>query len=102
MAEAFLLPSAERDLEAIHRYTAVEWSDAQADRYISGLQQALTHIADFPGMGVEAAPGSGIRVWIYQRHRIVYCATSQGIEVSRIFHDARNIDLILAHYTAYA
>ena len=100
MTEVVLLPSAERDLEAIHHYTLAEWGAVQADHYLSGLRTALTDIARFPSMGVEAKPASGVRVWNYKRHRILYRTAKQSLIVSRIFHAARDVDLVLAHYAA--
>jgi toxin ParE1/3/4 len=100
MARVTFLPGAERDLEDIHEYTVEEWSEAQARRYLVGLRASLDKVASFPHLGVEALPHSGIRVWTYGSHRVVYQAREDGIEVSRIFHAARDVDLVLVHYSA--
>lgn len=98
MGSVTLLPSAEQDLEAIHEYTVSAWSAGQAQRYLFGLRESLDRLAGFPSMGVEI--GSGVRVWHYQRHRIVYREAEDGIEVSRVFHSSRDVDLVLEHHAA--
>jgi len=95
-----VVSAAERDLEAIHEYTVEEFGPTQAGRYLAGLRAAFERLAHFPRIGVEARSASGIRVWHYQRHRIVYRETPEGIVISRVLHAAREVDLILEHFAA--
>lgn len=95
-----IVTAAARDLESIHEYTVDQFGPSQAARYIDGLREAFERLALFPRIGVEAKPGSGVRVWHYQRHRIVYRVAAEAVEVSRVLHAARDVDLVLEHYAA--
>ena len=95
-----VVSAAARDLEGIHEYTVEQFGPMQAARYVDGLREAFERLAHFPRIGVEARPASGIRVWHYQKHRIVYRVTRDGIEVTRVPHAARDVDLVLEHYAA--
>lgn len=95
-----ILQAAVRDLEAIHEYTVDRFGSAQAIRYVSGLREAFERLVHFPGLGVEVNPDLDVRVWHYERHRIVYRATSEAVVISRVIHAARNVDLVLEHYAA--
>jgi len=100
MTLVFFRPSAEQDLEEIHEFTVEEWGPLQARRYLLGLRVSLDKVASYPSLGVEARPRSGVRVWTYRSHRVVYRTREDGIEVSRIFHAARDVDLVLEHFSA--
>lgn len=95
-----IVPAAARDLEGIHEHTVDQFGPSQAARYIDGLREAFDRLALFPRIGVEARPGSGVRVWHYQRHRVVYRVTPEAIEVSRVLHAAQDVDLVLEHFAA--
>ena len=88
MAEFRLTPAAERDLESIWTYTARQWGQRQADRYIDDLSTAFAQCAEAP----ETAPScehirSGYRCWRVERHRVYFQVTDYGIAVVRILHE---------------
>lgn len=100
MSSIRLLPAAERDIEEIHAYTVAQWGSSQARRYLRGLQQSLERLATFPAMGREITRTSNVRIWNYRSHRVIYIAAAEGVIVSRIFHSARDIDLLSTHLAA--
>ena len=87
MSRYSLTRAAERDLEGIWRYSAANWSPAQADQYITRLWQGIELLAAAPGRG---RPCPEIKAG-YARHRvgshvIFYRSTPVGVEVVRILH----------------
>jgi Plasmid stabilization system protein len=88
MAEYRLTPAAERDLEAIWRYTLKQWGIEQADRYIDFLTTAFAGLAQSP----QTAPACehirpGYRRWGVERHMIYFRVTDYGIAVVRVLRD---------------
>ncbi|OYO25783.1 type II toxin-antitoxin system RelE/ParE family toxin [Janthinobacterium sp. PC23-8] len=87
MAEVWLTPAAEQDLEAIWTYTAQRWSVAQASRYTDLMTAAFAELADHP----KTAPACddirpGYRRRSVGRHMIYLRITHYGIAIVRILH----------------
>jgi toxin ParE1/3/4 len=83
---------AEDDLYEIAIFTMGQWGIAQADRYIAGLEEFCELIANFPGIGRECdeiAPR--LRRMEHESHVIFFFPKDDGILVSRVFHQKRNI-----------
>jgi len=79
MAEYRLSPAAERDLEAIWKYTRREWGLEQAERYTDLLTAAFEVLADSP----KSAPTcdhirEGYRRHSVERHMIYFRITDYG------------------------
>jgi toxin ParE1/3/4 len=51
MTQYVVSPRAQRDIEDIWDYTAEQWSNAQAERYIRLIQEAIETIAADPRRG---------------------------------------------------
>jgi toxin ParE1/3/4 len=91
MAEYRLSPAAERDLEAIWKYTRVEWGLEQAERYTDLLAAAFQALADSP----KSAPvcdhiRQGYRCRNVEWHMIYFRITDYGIAIIRVLHDRMN------------
>ena len=87
MAEFTLRPKAVSDLEGIWEYSAENWSQAQAERYIRTLNQTFFKLAESPDLGRrcdDIRPG----YWKYGigRHVIFYRSVDAGVDVVRILH----------------
>jgi toxin ParE1/3/4 len=88
MAEYRLTPAAERDLEAIWTYTARQWGQARANRYVDIMAAAFAQLAQSP----KTAPTCddirpGYRRRRVERHMIYFRITTYGIAIIRILHD---------------
>lgn len=88
MAEFRLTPAAERDLEAIWRYTQQQWGAQQADRYTDNLAAAFADLAQSP----KSAPACGhirrgYRCRRIEHHDIYFQLADYGIVIVRILHE---------------
>lgn len=88
MSEFRLTPAAERDLEAIWRYTRQQWGVEQANRYIDILIEGFAVLASAP----KSAPASdhiraGYRNRAIERHVVYFKIAPYGIAVVRILHE---------------
>ncbi|MFJ2478946.1 type II toxin-antitoxin system RelE/ParE family toxin [Pseudomonas sp. NPDC087598] len=88
MGEYRLTPAAEGDLEAIWSYTARQWGQDQASRYIDIMTTAFAQLAAHP----KTAPACdairpGYRRCSVERHTIYFRITAYGIAIIRILHE---------------
>jgi toxin ParE1/3/4 len=87
MASLSFSARASRDLAGIDNYTLEEWSEEQADRYLSQLQERCERLATNPHLGRQCdGVRSGLRRMEYGKHVIFYRIIDGGIRVSRILH----------------
>lgn len=91
MAEIVRSPSSILDYEDIWHYVAVDDPKA-ADRLILKLEQKLSLLAAMPTMGRdEAASRAGLRSFPVGNYILFYREISDGIELVRALHGARDI-----------
>lgn len=92
-----LSPRAQRDLEDIWLYTFQQWSLTQADNYISELLAACAGLAGGEKVGISA---DDIRQGYWKcfsgSHVIYYTISGQYLDVIRILHQSRDVDVGLA------
>jgi len=77
-------------LDEIYRATREQWGDAQAERYIRGLFERFTAIAErrFPWRPVPAAFGVDGYVCRYERHLIYWKLLANGdVGIVTILHE---------------
>ncbi|GGG84814.1 plasmid stabilization protein ParE [Salipiger pallidus] len=80
-------PRARADLNAIWDHTVATWSQAQAERYVSGLGATLDLLAEFPEtarLREEFSPP--VRLHLYRAHFVVFTDDDTRIEVIRVLH----------------
>lgn len=72
-----------------------------ADRFLDAVQSATKLLASEPGAGrvreFQSPPAKGIRSWPvggFQARLICYLITDGGIEIVRLLHGARDIQLL--------
>ena len=88
MAEYRLTPAAEVDLEGIWRYTAQEWNEEQAHRYIDMLTTAFAELAAQPKTATACDHiRPGYRRRCVEQHMIYFRITTYGIAIIRILHE---------------
>lgn len=81
-----------QDIESIYDHTVAEWGDAQADRYVGALWDAMLAIEKAPErwrLRKDIHPGC--RAYLSGSHLIIYRVGNSGIEISRILHGAMNL-----------
>jgi toxin ParE1/3/4 len=83
-----LSPAALRDLEGIWRYTAQQWGQARAERYVDALDEAFRALARKP----DAAPSvdhirAGYRRQRVERHAVYDRMDGDMVVVMRILHE---------------
>lgn len=88
MASYFLHPQAELDLEEIWFYIA-EDNIQNASKFIDKVEEKFQLLADFPEMGVQR---KNLRMYPVQDYGIFYEPTSNGVEIVRVLHSARNVE----------
>ena len=87
-------PLAEDDLLEIWVYIAADDSDA-ADRVIDRIEASCQRLASSPLTGSKRDElSSGLRSFVVGRYVVFYAPTSDGIDVVRVLHGARDIGAI--------
>ncbi|MBV9469558.1 MAG: type II toxin-antitoxin system RelE/ParE family toxin [Abitibacteriaceae bacterium] len=89
-------PLAQSDLAAIYTYTAQQWGQAQADKYMKFLEEILLDLVSDPTQAALLTNPRGVTSHTAKRqgarhgHRMFFEQTEMGIYVLRILHTARN------------
>ena len=83
--------AAERDLEAILHYTALQWGEQQVEVYLAVIEKALQLIQDNPDLGLAKYGVSGqLKGYKAGKHIIFYRLEAQTIYIVRILHGSMN------------
>lgn len=86
-----LSPLAEKDLEAIGDYIALD-SPGNALRFIQALQDQCQKIAKAPAAYVARPElGDGLRSCAYGRYVIFFRSTDETVRIERFLHSALDI-----------
>jgi toxin ParE1/3/4 len=82
-----VLPSAERDVRDILRYTELQWGRAQRNAYLRELIAAVRRLQSFPELGrsVEA----DIREFSLRHHVVMYKFHDDTVTILRVMHPRR-------------
>lgn len=84
---------AKSDLTSIHKYIARDNLTA-ADRLIYEFKQKFRLLASQPLLGQERQElGTGLRSFAVGNYVVYYRPLQKGIEVARVIHAARDIDM---------
>ena len=91
VSRAAITPEAEEDLADIWAYIARD-SERNADRFLRKLIETMSRLAAFPGMGpARDELAKGMRSFPVGNFVIFYLKSSEGIQVIRVLHGARDI-----------
>jgi toxin ParE1/3/4 len=84
---------ADEDLKEIYRYTRRTWGRTQAERYIRGLEQRFTALADNPLTGIarEDLRPEGLRSIVHGDHVVFYQQQSYGVLIVRVLHGRQDV-----------
>lgn len=83
--------AASADIANIHHYSIEQFGPAIAEDYLTGLDLAISGLADFPELGqLQHGLTQPFRALTYRSHRIYYVFDGNTIFVIRILHHAMN------------
>ena len=89
-----LTPRAEADLEGIGDKIA-ERKPARAVNYVRELRERCARVGEFPHAGPPRPQwGEGVRIAVHGKYVIVYRVRDQVVQVLRIAHGARDLDVL--------
>jgi toxin ParE1/3/4 len=92
MARIVRRPRARQDLVSIWRYSADEFGETRADRYLRRLNDVISYLAQQPLMGrLRPEIEEGIRSFAVEFHLIFYIILDDGIELVRVLHGSQDI-----------
>ncbi|QMW22599.1 type II toxin-antitoxin system RelE/ParE family toxin [Sandaracinobacteroides saxicola] len=87
MSSALYSNRAVDDLRTIETYTATQWGDAQADRYVRAIMTAVDRLAENPALGRAVAVNFGQYRRISSGSHVIYVVVQDGqTTVVRILH----------------
>ena len=93
MANILKRPRAKADLVEIWDYIADD-SENRADAFIETINQKLAVLAETPNIGrARDELGKNIRSFPVGRYVIFYMPIQGGIDVVRVLHGARDLDI---------
>lgn len=88
MAQLRLSAEAERDLISIWQYSADNWGEPQADRYLDLLDAAMRTLESNPDPGLDVgALKTGYRRIRAERHVVYYRREGDDVVIIRILHE---------------
>lgn len=88
-------PKAEADLAEIWDHTAARWSVAQAESYLTGLNDALALLSAHPEIARLHDFTPPARLFPYRSHLVVFVEDESTLEVIRVLHMRSNWRVLL-------
>ena len=93
MSALVLSPRAQADLDAIWNHTSERWSDAQAERYIRSLWQAMEAVAADPRRAKSCDDiRPGYRKYLAGQHVLFIRETDGVVDIVRILHASMDFE----------
>lgn len=84
--------AAKGDIRKIGRYTQDQWGAVQRRRYLSGLNEKFTALAQTPEIAAERREfDPPVRIHQYEKHLIVYVIDDEGILIVRVLHQSMDV-----------
>ncbi len=89
-------PAAREDLLQIWLYLQFEADEDFANRFVDQIEEKCINIARSP-LGYQLRPElmADLRSFPFKAYIIFYVPTRSGIEVYRVLHSARDIDIVI-------
>ena len=92
MSRCTFSPRAEKDFDGIFAFITKDNPDA-ARKFVDRLQASCEALAIHPLMGQRmVSRGNLYRVFSVHKYAVVYRTISDGVEIVRVIHGARDID----------
>lgn len=95
MADVEISGPARRDLREIHRWIAQD-DPVAADRVLSDLRDAVTRLAEMPGLGHvrDDLADETLRAWTVRRYVVIYQPDRVPLLIVRVLSGYRDIGSI--------
>ena len=78
---------ARHDLISIIDYSVLTWGEAQAAKYIDGLEKLVLTLAQSPLLGRDCSDlGKGLLAFPYEKHQIYYLVQAHGLSIVGVLH----------------
>ncbi len=88
--------AAETDLVGIWVYTFNQWSEAQADRYLSALEDGIQKLVGEPEDGKQRdSLRKGYWSQRIEHHVVFYTFTDNELRIRRVLHEVMDPDIHL-------
>lgn len=88
--------AAETDLVGIWVYTFNQWSEAQADRYLSALEDGIQKLVGEPEDGKQRdSLRKGYWSQQIEHHVVFYTFTDNELRIRRVLHEVMDPDINL-------
>jgi toxin ParE1/3/4 len=95
MAKVLFTPLAHEDLQIIWDYLAEEASEETADGILDFIQEKCERIAAYPMAGkIRYELLANLRSFVVKSYVVFYIPLSDGIDVLRVLHSARDIERV--------
>ena len=89
MARVRISTGAEEDIDQIASYTISSWGAAQADRYLSRLEEGFGALAANPSIGRPCnSLQRGLRRFEVEKHVVFYFPEPDGVLIVRVLHSS--------------
>lgn len=83
---------AAHDLSEIYDYTALEYGNDQAIKYLASFEKMFDTLVKQPRMGKDRPEiVKGLRSLVYERHTIFYRIMKVKIRIVRVLHTSRDV-----------
>lgn len=80
-----------RDVELLYDYSAAQFGDEQAERYLLELEKAFLLLAEFPYMGKAMdSLRPSLRCYYHRSHAIFYKPNKTGVFIVRVLDQRMN------------
>lgn len=94
-----IAPAAQHDLANIYRYSLTTWGQAQAETYMTQMEQNLWLLTAQPSIGKERNDlFPGVRSLPVNKHLVYYQHRQNQIHVARILHGRQDPNRHLPEY----
>ena len=88
--------AAETDLIDIWVYSFNQWSEGQADRYLSALENGIEKLVDEPEDGKQRdSLREGYWSQRIEHHVVFYTFTDSELRIRRVLHEVMDLDIHL-------
>jgi len=85
---------AEQDLRSIYQYSKLNFGDAQAAAYLTGLEESLNDVANNPAMAQKSEDiRFNYKRYLYQEHVIYFIEKNSLIYIVRVLHQQMKASL---------
>jgi toxin ParE1/3/4 len=85
-----LIEEAQQDLMSIQQFSAQNWGEAQAKRYLEGFRKVFDLIAELPSVGknCDYSIAESLYCFFHESHAIYYMILEKEVTIIAILHQS--------------